>query len=149
MRDRRAVTPAVAKTLELGVVLLFIGAVSASLVGGVAPEYRAAAGDEAAGRVVAAAATHVEAAVPVPVDASAVSVERRVDLPPTIAGAAYRVVADGGRLTLSHPNPGVAASTPLALPDRVVVDGTWESGAETVVTVESSANRLRVRLVSR
>ncbi|UIP00361.1 hypothetical protein Hbl1158_03040 [Halobaculum sp. CBA1158] len=136
-RDRAA-TPIVAKTLEIGLVLLFVAGLSAALFGGVVPDYRDAAGDRLADRTLAGAATDVERAVPPP--AATVRVERRVRLPDTIRGAAYRVVADGDGLRLVHPNPAIGGNVRLALPDRVAtVTGAWESGMTTAVVVEGGS----------
>lgn len=144
----RAVTPVVSKTLELGLVLLFVGLTTTALYGSAVPGYRTAAGDEMADRTVAAAAERVEAAVPPA--ARRVGVEHRVPLPATLRGSAYRVVTVDETLVVDHPNPGIEARARLALPSRVAsVAGTWESGADTLVRVESTDGGVRVELVSR
>lgn len=144
----RGVTPVVAKTLEVGLVLLFISGLSTALYGGVVPDYRTAAGGEVAERTVVAAAERVDAAVP-PATRSA-HVEHRVPLPDTIRGAAYRIVAQNGTLRLHHPAHGVDATARLAPPSRVLsIDGTWHSSADTVVVVSTSGGGLRVELVNR
>jgi len=144
----RAVAPAVGKVLEIGVVVLFVGVVTTALYAGVVPDYRTAAGDEVGDRVLVAAADGIESTVP-PAGRS-VTAERRVDLPTTVRTANYRLVADDGRLRLAHPHDAVTGSVRLALPDRVArVEGTWRSGAETVVRVESTPEGLVVRLVNR
>ncbi|MFC7136167.1 DUF7266 family protein [Halobaculum litoreum] len=130
----RAVTPVVSKTLEVGIVLLFVAGLSTALFGGVVPDYRDAAGDRVADRTLAGAATDLERSVPAA--AREVRVERAVPLPDSIRGAGYRIVAADGALVLRHPTDGVGGRTRLALPDRVAaVSGTWRSGAETVVVV--------------
>ncbi|ESP88104.1 DUF7266 family protein [Candidatus Halobonum tyrrellensis] len=144
----RAVTPVVSKTLELGLVLLFVGLTTTALYGSAVPGYRTAAGDEMADRTVAAAAERVEAAVPPA--ARRVSVEHRVPLPATLRGSAYRVVAADGTLVVDHPNPGIESRARLALPSRVVsVAGAWESEADALVRVEPTDGGVRVELVSR
>ncbi|QZY00999.1 hypothetical protein K6T25_04945 [Halobaculum rubrum] len=141
-------TPIVSKTLEIGLVLLFVGGLSTALFGGAVPDYRDAAADRVGDRALAGAATEIENAVPP--RAASVRVERRVDLPATIRGSSYRVVAGDGRVRLDHPNPSVGGSLRLALPGRVAsVSGTWRSGAETVITVAGGDGRLSVELVSR
>ena len=141
----RAVAPVVGKALEAALVLLYVGLVTATLYGGVLPEYRAAAGQEVAERTAAGAAADVEDAVPPEAVAATVRVE--VDLPPTIAGDAYRVRADGDRLVLEHPDPAVSTAVPLVLPDRVdAVSGTWESGSTTRIRVTTTDTGLEVRL---
>lgn len=145
MADARGAVPVVSKALEAALVVLYIGLVTAALYGGVVPEYRAAAGGEVAERTVAGAAADVESAVPP--GAVAADVRAEVELPATIAGAAYRVRADGDRLVLEHPDPAVGASAPLVLPDRVAsVEGTWESGGTAHVRVRTTAEGLEVRL---
>lgn len=144
----RAVTPVVGKTLEIALVLLFITGLSTALFGGVVPDYRTAAGDEVAERTVIGAAERVDASMP-PVARSAY-VERRVPLPDTIRGAAYRIGVENRTLLLEHPSEPVDATARLALPSRVdSVSGTWESGAETVIVVTTTADSMRVELVNR
>ena len=141
----RAMTPVVGKAMEATLVVLYVGLVTAALYGGAVPEYRSSAGAEVAERALADAATDVERAVPPETRAATARVE--VDLPPTIAGSAYRVRVDSGQLRLDHPDPGVAATAPLVLPARVDdVSGTWESGEETSVRVESTDGGLEVHL---
>ncbi|SHG40697.1 DUF7266 family protein [Halobaculum gomorrense] len=141
-------TPVVSKTLEIGLVLLFVGGLTTALFGGIVPDYRDAAGDRVADRTLAGVATEIEGAVPPP--ATAARIERRVDLPATIRGAGYRVVAADGRVTLDHPNPSIGGTLRLAVPDRVAsVTGTWRSGAKTAVTVTGGNGRLAIKLVSR
>jgi len=147
VRDR-AVTPIVSKTLEIGLVVLFVGGLSTALFAGAVPDYRDAAADRVADRSLAGAATEIENAVPP--RAASVRVERSVDLPATIRGSGYRIVAVDGRVRLDHPNPSVDGSLRLALPERVAsVSGTWRSGAETVIAVAGEDGRLSIRLVSR
>jgi hypothetical protein len=143
----RAMSPIVGKALEAGLVVLFVGLLTAVLFGNAVPAYRMAAGGELAERTVAGAADRVEASVPPP--AHDATVHRRVDLPGTIAGASYRIRVEGRRLVLDHPNPGIEASTRLALPVRVeTVRGTWESGGDPSLTVRSDDAGLVVVLRS-
>lgn len=145
MGDRGA-TPVVGKVLELGIVLLYVTLLTTTLYGTVLPGYRATAGGEVAERTVALAAERVQQAVPPPaVDARSTLT---VDLPATVAGAAYRIRVDGRRLVLEHPD-GLGARARLALPERVVrVTGSWDSGEDTVVRVRSVEGGLSVRLES-
>lgn len=146
-RPDRGLAPVVGKTLEIGLVLLFIAGLSTALFGGVVPDYRTAVGDEVAERTAVAAAERVDAAVP-PTARSA-RVERRVPLPDTIRGAAYRVAVEDRLLVLEHPARGIGATARLAFPSRVVsVGGTWHSGADTTVVVTTAADGLRVELVN-
>lgn len=143
----RATSTVVGKALETGLVVLFVGLLTAVLFGNVVPTHRAAAGQELAERTVAGAADRIEASVPPA--AHDATVHRRVDLAGTIAGAAYRVRVDGRRLVLDHPDPEIRASTRLALPDRVAtVRGSWASGGEPTVTVRGDDRGLVVVLQS-
>lgn len=145
-RDR-ATSTVVGKALEAGLVVLFVGLLTAVLFGNAVPAYRTAAGQELAERTVAGAADGIEASIP-PAARDA-TVHARVDLADTIAGAAYRVRVDGRRLVLEHPAPGIGTSARLALPDHVeTVRGTWESGGEPTVTVRSDDDGLLVVLRS-
>lgn len=147
-RRDRAVTPVVSKTLEIGLVLLFVSGLMTALFGGVVPEYRDAAGDRVADRTLAGAATEIEEVVPPP--AASVQIERRVAIPATIRGAGYRVVAADGAVTLAHPNPSIGGTLRLAVPERVAsVTGVWQSGSETAVTVTGGDRAYAIELVSR
>jgi hypothetical protein len=146
VRDR-GVTPAVSKALEATIVVLFLSVVTATLYGGLVPDYRGAAGDELAERTLSTAAHRVEDAVGP--DATAAEASLRVDLPETIAGDGYRVRVDGRRLTLVHPDADVGARTRLSLPDHVsAVRGSWHSHRDARIRVEPTAGGVAVRLVS-
>ncbi|MFB6221343.1 MAG: hypothetical protein ABEH90_07870 [Halolamina sp.] len=146
--DQRALTPAVGKALEVGIVVLLIGVLTTALYGNVVPEYRDTVGDEVADRTVVAAAERVENAVPV--TARHARVVHRVDLPASIRGAGYRVVTENRSLVLRHPSPAIESRTRLALPERVeTVTGAWESGEDAVVVVSGTTDRLTVRLTDR
>lgn len=138
-------SPVVGKAMEATLVVLYIGLVTTVLYGGVVPEYRSTAGDQIADRTLADAATDIEATVP-PATLHA-EAETEVDLPPTIAGTAYRLTVRGDHLVIQHPDPKIDQSVPLVLPDRVVsVSGTWESGDTATVRVETTNDGLEVRL---
>lgn len=145
MADARAVAPVVGKVLEAGLVVVYVGLVTSALFGGVVPDYRSAAGDAVADRTAAAAAQHVQQAVPP--NASAVRVRTRVHIPSTIRGTAYDVAVRDRTLVVDHPHPAVAAEVPLALPASVVaVRGRWHSTRPAVVSVRSVPGGLVVRL---
>jgi hypothetical protein len=146
--SERAVAPVVGKVLEVGVVLAYAALVTGVLVGGVAPDYRTAAGDELADRALAEAATAVTESVPRA--GQRVTVERSFALPDRIRGEAYVVRATDRRLVLDHPHGDVGASQRLALPARVVeVRGSVRSTAAAVVTVESTDGGLVVEVTAR
>lgn len=143
--DERGVAPVVGKVLEVGLVMLFVGALTAALYGGVVPDYRTTAGDEVAERVVASGSQQVQAAVPP--NRSNVRSVAEVDLPETIRGRGYEVVVRNRTLVLEHPDPTVSAQSRLALPDSVVeVSGSWSSHERAWVVVESVPGGLAVRL---
>lgn len=143
--DTRGVTPAVGKTLEVGIVVLFVGLVTTTLLGGVVPNYRAAAGEEVGSRVLATAAQEVERTVPP--TARDVTVRRTVDLPTSIAGSNYEIRVDGRSLVLDHPEQRISGRLRLSLPPRVDrVEGAWQSGADTVVAVRDGTGGLVVEL---
>lgn len=146
MARDRAVTPAVGKTLELGLAALFVSGLVATLYGGVVPDYRTAAGGQTAERVAAGVAERIERAVPPA--ARHASVARRVPVPATIRGRAYRVVGNGTAVRLEHPHPAIGDEIRLAVPDRVLgVRGAWDSGARTRVAIRTADSGLRIRLV--
>lgn len=154
-RANRAVVPMIGKVLEAAIVVLFIGVMTTALYGGVVPDYRGEAAEEIADRTVVAAGNGVEGAIPPA--AADVSAETTVDLPTAIHGTNYRIVASENALRLDHPHPSVGGDVALALPDHVVqIEGTWRSGARTVVVVEPTPENgggsdvtVVVRLVNR
>jgi hypothetical protein len=143
--DERGVTPSVGKTLEAGIVVLFVALLSTMLLGGLVPDYRAATGAQLGDRVLATASQEVERTVPP--TARAVDARRTVELPATIAGEGYEVAIDGRWLLLDHPNAAVSGRVRLVLPPSIDrVEGNWESGAETVVAVSGDESGLVVEL---
>jgi hypothetical protein len=139
----------VSKALEASIVVLYVAALSATMYGGIVPEYRTAAGAEVGERVVADTAQRVQQAVPI--DARAVEVRSEVSLPRTIRGRAYSVGVENRTLVLDHPRDGVEGRARLALPETVAsVRGNWSSREPAFVVVRSSAdgNGLAVRLES-
>lgn len=143
--DRRGVSPVVAKTLEVGVVVLFVGLLSMSLYGNVVPEYRTAVADRVAERTAAAASERIEQAVPPNV--TGVRGRVAVDLPPAIRGERYSVAVENRTLVVDHPRPGVAATARLALPESVVaVRGNWTSDEPAVVVARRVAGGVVLEL---
>lgn len=141
----RGLAPVVGKALEVALVVLFLGLLTATLYGGVVPDYRDAAGQEVGDRTLALAADRVQQAVPSV--GTSVAVTHRVDLPRTIRGRSYRVETDARTLVLVHPTEAIGDRTPLVLPDRVArVEGTWHSREPAVVRVSSTDSGLVVEL---
>lgn len=155
----RGTTAVVGKTLEAAIVVLLIGVLATTLHAGVAPTYERAAGDDVAERVVVAASEEIERAVPPTRTGTGIrrfdfERERRVDLPPRIGSRGYRIEADGEQLRLVHPDLDDDATSRLAVPSSVeTVTGTWRSGRETVLVVESGESdgtlAVTIRLVNR
>jgi hypothetical protein len=138
-------SPAIGKAMEATLVVLYVGLIVSTLYAGAVPEYRTSAGQEVAERTLADAATDIETAVPPETVHANVRVD--IDLPPTIAGDAYRIHAGEDELRLDHPNPAVRKRIPLVLPDRVgSVSGTWSSGEEATVRIVTVESGLEVTL---
>lgn len=143
--DDRGVTPSVGKTLELGIVVLFVGLLTTALLGNVVPGYRTAAGAEVGDRVLATAGQEIERAIPP--TARDVTVQRTVELPSTVAGSAYALRIDGRSLVLDHPLDAVSDRLRLSLPARVDrIEGRSQSGTRTVVAVRGDSDGLIVEL---
>lgn len=140
--DERAAAPVAGKALEVAVLVVFVGVVSAALFGSVVPTYRTAAGAEVADRALVAVAGQVDTAAVVTDSV----VERRVavSMPPTIRGSAYvvRAVDERGTptLVLDHPHAGIGGSVALSTPAGTPVSGTLRSTADPTVVVSRTAN---------
>lgn len=144
---QRGVTPAVGKSLEVGLVVLFVALLTTVLLGGVVPDYRRGADARLGDRVLAAAGGEVESAVPSTVRTGSVETRHSVDLPARIGGHNYELRVAGRDLVLDHPDPGVGGRLRLVLPDRVDrLTGRWQSGTETVVVVRGDSDGLVVTL---
>jgi hypothetical protein len=157
-RDDRALSSVVGKTLELGLLALFVGLLVSTFYGGVLPEYRTSAANSVADRTTASVATELGDAVPSTGDVGvasgdgvqSVAVEHEVDVPRTIRGDRYGLRLEAGSLVLDHPAEALSRRVPLALPEGVVrVDGEARSGETIVVVVESTDDGLVVRLEGR
>lgn len=133
-RDRRGVSPAVAKSLAAGIALLYVAGMTGLLLGTVVPGYETAAGDELADRTLATAAGEIEGAAP-GVEGN-VTTRATTDLPATIRNTGYRLVLSGRSLRLAHPADGIGATTRLSLPHNLTVrNSTIDSGAGLAVRV--------------
>jgi hypothetical protein len=141
--DERATTPVVGKALEVAVLVVFIGLVSAALFGSVVPTYRTAAGAEVGDRVLISAVGQVDVAADVPE-----SVETRrvtISIPRTIRGSSYILRTDEVNgtptLVLDHPASRIGGVRPLSLPAAVTtVDGELRSTATPTVVVSRQQN---------
>lgn len=148
MADRRALVPVVGKALEVGLLVLLVALLTATLFGGAVPAYRATVGEEVGGRTLQHAASEVAAATVDAEESEAVTVRMDVSLPDTIRGASYRIRGDGATLTLDHPHPDVGGRTRLVLPRGTAVTGTWRSDRRTVVRVSVADDRTEVELMN-
>lgn len=143
---QRAVSAVVGKTLEAGIMVLYVSLLVSALYGGVVPEYRGAAGDELGDRVLAEAALEVQTAVS---EDARTEADVRHDLPTSIRGTTYRIVAENETLRLVHSDAAVGGELPVALPDDVVrIEGTWYSHERSLVRVERTPAGRVVRLES-
>jgi hypothetical protein len=142
----RGLSPVVGKTLELGLLVLFVAALAGTFYGGTVPEYRAESASAVGERTLAAASLEIGAAVPP--NGTDGTVRRRVALPATLAGDPYTVTARNGSLHVANASVAVEP-VPLALPDRVRrVEGAWHSREEAWVVVEPVPGGYVVRLAS-
>ncbi|AGN01324.1 hypothetical protein L593_06885 [Salinarchaeum sp. Harcht-Bsk1] len=140
----RALSAVVGKTLEAGIVVLYISMLIGVLYGGVVPEYQQTTGAELGERVLAESVLEVQSAVPADPDATATV---RGDLPRSIDNDPYRIVASNASIELVHEDPAIGGEVPLAMPSDVIrVEGEWESTASAVVRVETTPAGRVVRL---
>jgi hypothetical protein len=135
--DDRAAAPVVGKALEVGILVVFVGVVSAALFGSVVPTYQTAAGAEVGDRVLVAVTGQVDTVASTP---DTVTERRvRVSMPRTIRGTAYVVrtttVRGHAALELDHPHARIGGSIPLSVPGEVVVTGRLRSTDEPTVVV--------------
>jgi len=149
--DDRALSSVVGKSLELGLLALYVSLLVSTFYGGVVPDYRTAVGGEVADRTAASVATNVEESVPATDDGVVdVAVTHEVDVPRTVRGDPYVLRLSDGALELDHPDDRLSRSVPLSLPPGVArVEGEVRSGATVVVVVESTPDGLVVRLEAR
>lgn len=143
--DNRGVTPVVEKLLTIGIVVLFIGSVTAVLFGSAVPGYRDAVGAELGDRVVVSAGEQIEASIP-PEGVSGTG-RTTVDVPETIRGKPYELRLDGGALVLEHPNAAIAARTRLSLPVHVSsATGSIDSLGNRTVVISDAPTGTAVRV---
>lgn len=146
--DNRALTTVVEKLLSLSVLVLYISLLTTVLYGNAVPTYRGAVGAELGERTLSEATARVEQTVP-PAGRTA-DATRRVELPATIGGAAYRIRTDGETLVLDHPDGDIGGRTRPVVPERVAtLTGEWTSGDALVITVTGTRGNLTVRLGER
>lgn len=142
--DARGTTSVIGKTLEVAIVLLYIGLLATVLYGDVVPSHRSTVGSEVGQRTITAIAEDVQESIPPERGEAVVVVE--IDLPATIAGRSYRIEVDDNRLSLSHPNPDIDESVPLFLDDRVESISGSLTGGRGQIRVENTDDSIEVRL---
>lgn len=143
--DNRGVTPVVEKLLMIGIVVLFIGAVTAVLFGSAVPGYRDAAGMELGERVLASGAEQIESSIPP--NGSIAAGETTVDVPETIRGEAYELRIVGRELVLDHPRPAVGGRIRLSLPAHVEsLSGTLQSRGARSVRIDDVSTGVVIEL---
>lgn len=132
--DERGVTPAVSKTLAIGIALLYIGGMTTLLFGSVVPGYQSAAGDELAERTLATAAGEIEQSVP-EADGT-VEQTQTIELPDRIDDERFTLELSGRQLVLEHPDREIGGETRLSLPENTFVkDSSWRSGDDLEISV--------------
>lgn len=138
VRDRdRALSAVVGKSLEAGIVVLYISTMVGVLYGGVVPEYQATTGEELGERVLAESVLEVQTAVPSDPQATGTTQHQ---LPRTIDDEPYHIVAGNESLRLVQDGTAVSMELPLRLPlDVQRVEGEWRSSAPAVVRVERTS----------
>lgn len=142
--DNRGLTPVVSETLVIGLVLVYIGMVTAVLYGGVLPEYRTASGEELGDRVLATATERVQQGV---TPAYRLNARIRVELPETINNNMYSIRATNRTLVLDHPHPRIGGQARLALAASVWdIEGHWRSHTPLVIRVVGNRTGYRIMI---
>jgi hypothetical protein len=146
--NERAVTPAVSKVFEIGLVVLYVSLVTATLYGGIVPDYRTATGDELAERSVATAAQRIQQAVPPNATVGSATTSFRV--PETIRGTTYRFRIENRTLVLDHPDHGIEARGALVVPQTVEsIAGNWSSRSPARVHVRQGTGGYNLSVTNR
>jgi hypothetical protein len=127
MRER-GISPVVGKLFELVIGLGLIGIVTVLMMGMVVPGHADDLGEQSAMAVLDRLAAPIEAGG---WDATTTVGTRQISvgLPPTIAGHAYRIDAQDGRLQLKHPVESFELSRRIRLPEGCRVEGAVSGGA--------------------
>lgn len=147
MADRGG-APVVGKALELGIVVLLVGMLSAALFAGAVPHYQSMTAERLADRSVAGGAHTLERAV----DGLTTMRDRRVKvtlrIPAMIAGEAYQLRLDGATLSLWHPDPGLRRRIRVTHPANLrSASGTIASDATgMVVTIRHTDDGRVIRI---
>lgn len=142
--DDRGLTPVVSETLVIGLVLLYIGLLTAVLYGSVIPEYQTTTGAEISDRVLATATERVEQDV---TESYRLDVRSSVELPSTINDRAYSLRAENRTLMLEHPHPEIGGQARPELPESVrAINGSWRSHAPLLIRVVGDETGYRITI---
>lgn len=142
--DDRGLTPVVSETLVIGLVLLYIGLLTAVLYGSVIPEYQTTTGVEIGDRVLATATDRVEQDA---TESYRLDVRSSVELPSTINDRAYSLRAENRTLVLEHPHPEIGGRARPALPESVrAINGSWRSHAPLLIRVVGDETGYRITI---
>ncbi|RRJ29183.1 DUF7266 family protein [Halocatena pleomorpha] len=140
--DNRGLTPVVSEVLLIGLVLLYIGLVTAVLYGSAIPEYQATSGAEMGDRVLATATEHVQQSV---FPSYRLDARSSIALPETINNQAYSLRTANRTLILEHPHPEIGGRARLAVPSSVhSIEGQWRS--HTPLSVRAVGNETGYRI---
>lgn len=142
--DDRGLTPVVSETLLIGLVLLYIGLLTAVLYGSVIPAYQTTSGAAVGDRVLATATEHVQQGV---TPTHRLDARISIDLPATINNRAYSLRTANRTLVLDHPHPEIGGRARLALPESVrAINGSWRSHAPLAIRVVGNETGYRIRI---
>lgn len=145
VRDDRALSPVVEKSLAAGITLVYITGMLGLLLGGIVPGFQAGAGEQLGERTAATAAGHIEDTATAP--DGHVDVSRTVDLPETIDATGYWLTIENDTLVLDHPDSTYDVEIPLALPAGTTgIESRWESGGELRIRVSGPTSNRTVAL---
>lgn len=142
--DDRGLTPVVSETLVIGLVLLYIGLLTAVLYGSVIPEYQTATGTEIGDRVLVTATERIQQGV---APSHRLNARISIDLPSTINNRAYSLRAANRTLILEHPHPEIGGRSRLAVPDSVsAINGRWRSHTPLIIRVVGNETGYRITI---
>lgn len=142
--DDRGLTPVVSEALVIGLVLLYIGLLTALLYGSVIPTYQTASGAEIGDRVLTTATERVEQEIH---PSYRLDARSRVDLPSTINDRAYSIRATNRTLVLEHPHPEIGGRTRPALPGSVsAINGSWRSHTPLIIRIMGNETGYRITI---
>lgn len=142
--DDRGLTPVVSEALVIGLVLLYIGLLTALLYGSVIPAYQTTSGAEVGDRVLTTVTERVEQDV---TPSYRLDARSRIELPSTINDRAYSIRAINRTLVLEHPHPKIGGRTRPAQPESVsAIDGSWRSHTPLIIRTVGNETGYRITI---